>query len=264
MKPVIGLVADTDRRGAQVLHTVQQKYLEAVTAGAAAIAVVLPARIDAEGGAWTDPDDFGRILDRLDGLVLTGAVSNIEPRQYGRAAAAGGSPADPWRDAVALPLGRMAVARGLPVLGICRGLQELNVALGGTLHQAVHAAGPYADHREPESAPLAEKYAPRHEVRLTAGGLLARLAGADTARVNSLHGQGIDELAPGAAVEAVAPDGLVEAFRIPGPRFALAVQWHPEWEFRTDPLSRALFRALGEAARDHAAARAAPAARVPA
>ena len=260
MKPVIGVVADVFAGGKHVSHTVQQKYLEAVTSGSDAIALILPALIDAPGGAWSDPADLEQVLDRLDGLFLTGAVSNVAPHHYGSALADPHSPADPARDHVVLPLVRGAMARGLPVLGVCRGFQEINVALGGTLHQTVHEVPGLSDHREPEADTLAAQYAPAHNIELAEGGLLHTLHGWPKAQVNSLHGQGVDRLAPGLAVEATAPDGLIEAFRLDRDEtFLLGVQWHPEWAFRDDPLSVAIFRAFGSAARAYTAAARQPA-----
>ncbi len=250
MKPVIGIVADVHTGGKHALHAVQQKYLDAVTGGADAIALMLPALIDRPGAAWTDPADLAQLLGMLDGLFLSGAVSNVEPRRYGAALENPNSPADPARDAVSLSLVEMAVARGLPVLGVCRGFQEINVALGGTLHQAVHAVPGLRDHRENPALPVDGQYEPAHDVRFTPGGLLQTISGMAGGRVNSLHGQGVERLAPSLAVEAVAPDGLIEAFRLDrADRFVLGVQWHPEWEFRDDPLSIAIFRAFGAATR---------------
>ena len=249
MKPLIGIVADVHAGGKHVAHSVQQKYLDAVAAGAGAMAVMLPARIDASGSAWADGADLADMLGRLDGLFLTGAVSNVAPERYGAALADAASPGDPARDAVTLALVRGAVQRGLPVLGVCRGCQEINVALGGTLHQAVHAVPGLMDHRERPGA-LDAQYEPVHDVTFEPGGLLEMVSGMAGARVNSLHGQGVDRLAPTLAVDATAPDGLVEAFRLDrADRFLLGVQWHPEWVFRDNPLSVMIFRAFGAAAR---------------
>ena len=249
MKPLIGLVADV-HAGKHVAHTVQQKYLDAATGGAGAIALILPAHIDMPGGAWSDPADLDAVLDTLDGLFLTGATSNVAPLHYGAALADPDSPADPARDHVTLALIGRAVQRALPVLGVCRGFQEINVALGGTLHQAVHAVPGLADHRERPADTLAAQYAHAHTVEIIPGGLLHTISGVATAHVNSLHGQGADRLAPGLAIEATAPDGLVEAFRLDRDgQFLLGVQWHPEWAFRDDPLSVAIFRSFGDAAR---------------
>lgn len=248
-KPVIGVMADRKTGSAQPLHAVQEKYLEAVGAGAGAIALILPAQIAQPGAAFADPGDVEAVLDLLDGLCLTGSVSNIEPRQYGAALADAASPADPARDAAALALARGAVARGLPLLGLCRGFQEINVALGGSLHQAVHEVPGLHDHREDRAAPLATQYGPAHEVRFAPGGMLHLFTGQERAMVNSLHGQGIERLAEGLVRDAEAPDGLIEAFRSEGEGFVLGVQWHPEWAFRDNAVSLAIFRAFGAAAR---------------
>jgi putative glutamine amidotransferase len=248
-KPLIGIVADLNRRPTHPVHSVGDKYLDAVTAGADALAFIIPALIDRPGGAFTDPADIDRVLDRLDGLFLTGATSNVNPAHYGATLADPQSPADPARDHVSLAMARGAIRRGMPVLGVCRGFQEINVALGGTLHQEVHNTPGLNNHRENSADPLEVQYGPAHAVALAPGGLLHRLAGAPTAYVNSLHGQGVDRLAPGLVVEATAPDGLIEAYRGEGNGFLLAVQWHPEWQFRENPLSVGVFRSFGEAAR---------------
>ena len=255
-KSLIGVVADLNRKPKHAVHSVGDKYLDAVTAGAGAIAFILPALIDRPGGAFTDPRDVETVLDNLDGLFLTGATSNVAPAQYGATLGDPDSPADPARDHVSLALIRGAIRRGMPVLGVCRGFQEINVALGGTLHQAVHDVPGLNDHRERDDDPLETQYGPSHPIALAPGGLLHRLAGAPATSVNSLHGQGVDRLAPGLAVEARAPDGLIEAYRGEAGSFLLAVQWHPEWHFRDNPLSVQLFRAFGDAARAWRARRA--------
>jgi putative glutamine amidotransferase len=256
MKPVIGVVADALTGGRHTTHSVQQKYLDAVTGGAGAIALVLPALIDRPGAAWADPADLSDVLGLLDGIFLTGATSNVAPARYGATLDDPNSPADPARDHVTLSLIELAVARGLPVLGVCRGFQEINVALGGTLHQAVHGVPGYDDHRENPELTVSGQYGPAHSVTFTPGGLLHALTGLDHAVVNSLHGQGVERLAPPLAIEAVAPDGLTEAFRLDrADAFLLGVQWHPEWEFRENPVSTAIFRAFGTAARAYQASR---------
>ena len=248
-KPLIGIVADLNRKPKHPVHSVGDKYLDAVTAGASAIAFMLPALIDRPGAAFSEAADVDAVLDRLDGLFLTGATSNVDPARYGAQLSNPESPADTARDHVSLAMIRGAIARGMPVLGVCRGFQEINVALGGTLHQEVHKVPGLADHRERDDDPLDIQYGPSHPIALTHGGLLAGMAGAPTVQVNSLHGQGVDVLAPGLAVEARAPDGLVEAYRGTGAGFLLAVQWHPEWRFRENPLSVKIFAAFGQAAR---------------
>ena len=181
--------------------------------------------------------------------MVTGSPSNVDPSHYGGPAPREGNEADPARDATTLPLIRQAIARGLPLLCICRGLQELNVALGGSLHQHVHELPGRLDHRSDKSKALPDRYGPAHPIRLTPGGRLQALFdGATRIDVNSLHGQGIDRLADRLKVEALAEDGTVEAVSIRTTRFALAVQWHPEWQVLENPWSRRLFAAFGAAA----------------
>lgn len=247
LPPLVGLPSDRKIIGPHPFLAVGEKYVRAVVEGAQATPVLLPSlqpALPAEG--W---------LDRLDGLLLTGAVSNIEPHHYAGGPSWEGNLHDPARDANTLPLIPAALARGLPVLAICRGLQEVNVALGGSLHAKVHEVPGLADHREDVEAALEVQYGPAHTLRLAAGGWLAGIAGGEEVRVNSLHGQGIDRLAEGLIVEAVSPDGLIEAFRGPGPGFLLAVQWHPEWRVRDNPFYLGIFRAFGDACRRHAAQR---------
>ena len=246
MKPVIGVVADVNTASKHTTHTVQQKYLAALTEGAGALPLILPAQLPG-----TTEQDLADLLATLDGLLLTGALSNVAPAYYNARQRDAASPSDPARDATSLPLIRTAVAQGLPVLGICRGLQEINVALGGTLHQSVHTTPGLSDHRDPPGT-LAEQYAPAHAVTFTPGGLLHSFTGMDAAQVNSLHHQGLDRLAPALAIDATAPDGLPEAVRLKSTdAFLLGVQWHPEWRHADDPLSTVIFRAFGTAARAH-------------
>ncbi|TES61645.1 gamma-glutamyl-gamma-aminobutyrate hydrolase family protein [Burkholderia cepacia] len=248
-KPLVGITADHTQIGPHASHTVGDKYVAAIVDGAQALAMVLPAL-----GERQSVDD---ILDAVDGLLFTGSYSNVEPHLYGGEPSAPGTKHDSARDATTLPLLRAAIAAGVPVLAVCRGFQELNVVCGGTLHQRVHEVPGFADHREDDDAPMDTQYGPAHVVRLTPGGKLHALAGGrDEVRVNSLHKQGIAQLGSGLAVEAVAPDGLVEAVSVvDAPAFALAVQWHPEWRHAQDPLSSAIFRAFGDACRARRAAR---------
>ena len=256
MRPVIGVVADVQAGGKHVAHSVQQKYLAALAFGADANPVILPALIAGPRGTWPGEHDRAELLASLDGLFLTGATSNVAPSRYGATLADPASPSDAARDEVTLDLIAQAVRRGVPVLGVCRGCQEINVALGGTLHQAVHEAPGLNDHRERSALPLAGQYAPVHEVSLAPGGLLQAFSSMQTAVVNSLHGQGVDRLAPCLAVDATAPDGLVEAVRLArGEAFVLGVQWHPEWSYDDDPLSAVIFRAFGTACRAYRDAR---------
>jgi putative glutamine amidotransferase len=247
--PLVGVTSCLRPSDHAHFHSVGDKYVDAVVAGAAAVPVLIPAI-----GERLDPDG---LLDRLDGLLVTGSPSNVDPGHYGGPPPRAGNEADPARDATTLPLIRNAIARGVPVFAICRGLQELNVALGGSLLQHVHEAPGRFDHRSDKTKPYALRYGLAHPVTLTPGGKLqAILEGAARIEVNSLHGQGIDRLAHGLAVEAVAEDGTIEAVSVKDARdFALAVQWHPEWQVLENPWSRLMFAAFGAAARARAGAR---------
>ena len=247
--PLIGVTACLKPRDEIHFHSVGEKYVDAVVAGAAALPVLIPAI-----GERLDPED---LLQRLDGLMVTGSPSNVDPAIYGGPPPREGNEADPARDATTLPLIRAALDQGVPLLCICRGLQELNVTLGGSLHQHVHELPGRIDHRSDKTKPLRERYGLAHPIRLTPGGALQQLfEGAERIKVNSLHGQGIDRLAEPLIVEAVADDGTIEAVSVRGAKgFALAVQWHPEWAVLENPWSRRLFAAFGAAARAHAAAK---------
>ena len=241
-RPLIGIPACRKEIGIHYYHAVGEKYIVAVAEVVEGLPLLIPAL--GEGLGVAD------VLDRVDGLLLTGSYSNIEPRRYQGSSSEPGTLHDPQRDATTLALIPAAVAAGVPILAICRGCQEMNVAFGGSLHQKVHEVAGMQDHREDPTQAVDIQYGPAHEVVLTPGGLLERLAGCRRVRVNSLHWQGVDRLGAGLAVEARSPDGLVEAFRVENaPAFALAVQWHSEWKVRENPFSQALFRAFGEACR---------------
>lgn len=249
--PVVGIPACVKPINTSHFHAVNAKYIEAVAGAAEALPVLLPAL-----GERYDPDD---LVGRLDGLLFTGSPSNVEPHRYGGPASAEGTLHDADRDATTLPLIRAAIDRGVPIFCICRGIQELNVALGGTLHQRVQEVEGKLDHRSRKDWAPEDRYQAVHPVALAADGYLRSLL-ADRpveAMVNSLHAQGIDRLAPGLAVEATAPDGLIEAVRVAdAPAFAVGVQWHPEHPTAIGwPLSRALFGAFGRAVAARAATR---------
>jgi putative glutamine amidotransferase len=247
-RPLIGIPADRRMVGAHPFHMVGEKYARAVLDAAGAAPLLIPSLAEELG--------FEELLERLDGLLFTGSPSNVEPHRYEGPPSAPGTLHDPARDATTLPLIRKAVAAGVPVFGICRGFQEMNVAFGGTLHQKLHEVPGHLDHRDDGTQPLEVQYGPAHDVTLEPGGVLRALASSDRVRVNSLHSQGIDRLGAELAVEARAPDGVIEAFRVrDAQRFALAVQWHPEWKVMSNPFSRALFAAFGEASRERAAAK---------
>lgn len=245
--PRVGLPTDHKQIGAHPFLAVGEKYVRAVVDGAGCLPLLIPT---------LDPVlPLRQVLDSLDGLLLTGAVSNIEPHHYSDESSYEGNLLDPRRDATNLPLIPLAIEVGVPVLAICRGFQEANVAFGGTLYQKVHEQPGLMDHRENKDDPLDVQYGPAHDIALVPGGLLAKLSGVTQASVNSLHGQGVRRLGDGLVVEAQAPDGLIEAFRHDGSAFMLAVQWHPEWKVTENPFYLAIFRAFGDACRARAARR---------
>jgi putative glutamine amidotransferase len=224
---------------------VGEKYLRALVQAADVLPLMTP--------VLADDVDIDELLAMFDGVFLTGSYSDLEPHHYGGEPSAEGTLHDPHRDAVTLPLARRALEKGVPLLAVCRGFQELNVVLGGTLHQKVHEVPGYHNHLENKDDPLDVQYGPAHAVGLPENGLLRALLGSDTAMVNSLHGQGIAKLADGVTVEAIADDGLVEAFRVDDvPGFALAVQWHPEWKATENEFSKVIFKAFGDACRERA------------
>jgi len=240
--PLVGVISDRRMVGPHPFHMVGEKYLQAVVDAADSYPVCLP--------SLADGFDVLDILDRLDGLLLTGSPSNVEPKHYLGSPSEPGTWHDPERDLAALALIPAAIRVGMPLLAICRGFQEMNVAFGGTLHQMVHAQPGYGMHKENEDDPLDVQYGPAHDVRFTAGGMLERITGQRGATVNSLHSQGVDRLGEGLEVEAVAGDGLVEGFTVrDAPGFTLALQWHPEWKPLANPVSTAIFRAYGDACR---------------
>ena len=218
------------------------KYARAVKVGALAQPVMFP---------LADTDDIGDLLSMVDGVMLTGSPSNVHPSHFDEDVADPSLPLDTERDTLTLELVKACLQGGVPLLGICRGFQEINVALGRTLLQRVHEVPGLIDHREPKSAPPDIQYAPQHCIRLVSGSIFETWAGASEVKVNSLHGQGISRLAQGLEPLAHAPDGLVEAFAVKGARsFAYAVQFHPEWRCWETPFYAAIFEAFGQACRD--------------
>lgn len=244
-KPIIGVPADRRVIEPHPFHMVGEKYLKALTDGADAIPLMVP--------VLADELEIDEILEQLDGVLLTGSPSDIEPHHYGEESGDTGALRDPHRDALTLPMAQKALDSGVPLLAVCRGFQELNVVLGGTLHQELEGVPGYHNHRENPEDPIDVQYGPSHAVTLVEGGMLQRIAGQTSAMVNSLHGQGVQRLADGVTVEAVADDGLIEAFAVDAaPGFALAVQWHPEWRVTNNELSSAIFKAFGDACRERA------------
>ena len=247
-KPIVGIPCDRRIYTGHPFHMVGEKYLAAVALAADAIPLMIP--------VLEDELDFDVLLRHFDGIFLTGSYSNVEPHHYDGEPSDEGTLHDPHRDAVTLPLARRVLEVGMPLFAICRGFQELNVALGGTLHQKVHEVPGYNMHLENPADPMEVKYGPSHPVSLPEGGLLRSLMGKESVMVNSLHSQGVARLAGGVTVEAIADDGLIEGFRVDdAPGFNLAVQWHPEWHATENEVSTVMFKAFGDACRARAAGR---------
>lgn len=248
MKPLVGISCCTKLFGAYGMpnHAASDTYVRVTDLVVCGVPVLIPAN--------GTKADIATLLARLDGLILTGSRSNVCPSLYGGPPHAEGTPEDAMRDAVTLPLIRGAVAAGIPVLAICRGMQEFNVALGGSLHQRLQDLPGRLDHSTPLQPNPLVRTGKAHKVRITRGTWLHRLAGAAEIGVNSLHNQGVDGVAPGLVVDAVAPDGTVEAIRaVNTPGFAIGVQWHPEYDWDHDVVSRGIFEAFGQAIRDRLA-----------
>ncbi|TCQ07825.1 gamma-glutamyl-gamma-aminobutyrate hydrolase [Rhizobium sp. PP-F2F-G36] len=241
-KPIIAIPADFREIEGNVWHAAPHQYVRAALNGSGVMSLLVPAL-----EAGNEPD---AILDRVDGLLVSGSRSNVHPKLYGREALETDGPFDPGRDATSLPLIRRALARGIPVLAICRGIQELNVALGGTLASEIQDLPGRQDHRKPDVKDLDIAYGIRQTVMVEPGSCLAGVVGAGAVQVNSLHRQAISDLAPNLAVEAVADDGTVEAVSVIGAKaFAVGVQWHPEYWVGRDKTSNDLFAAFGQAVR---------------
>jgi putative glutamine amidotransferase len=246
--PLVGIPADYRTLAGTAVHVVDQPYVDAIAETVGAIPIVLPAL-----GARQDRQ---ALLATLDGLLFTGSQSNVAPERYGGPARDPGVMQDLQRDATTLPLIIDAVEACVPLLAICRGFQELNVAYGGSLHQKLHEQPGRFDHRAKPGQPTDIVFGMAHPVKLAEGGVLRGLLDAETAMVNSVHWQGVDRLGQGLAVEALAEDGTVEAVRVADAGdFTLAVQWHPEHRPDENPVSRAIFAAFGAAVRRRRAAR---------
>jgi putative glutamine amidotransferase len=242
MKPLVGISCCTKLFGLYGMpnHAASDTYIRATDQLVRAVPVLVPAN----GGAA----DLATLLSRLDGIILTGSRSNVQPSAYGGPAHPDGTPEDADRDAVTLPLIRAAIAAGVPVLAICRGLQEMNVALGGSLHQRLQDLPGRIDHSTPLQPSSKVRTGKAHAVRVVPGSWLHCIAGEREIAVNSLHNQGIDRLAPGLVVEGAAPDGTIEAVRVAtAAGFAVGVQWHPEYDWQKDTVSRRIFQAFGDA-----------------
>ncbi|RQP22178.1 gamma-glutamyl-gamma-aminobutyrate hydrolase family protein [Piscinibacter terrae] len=241
-KPVVLIPACNRVLGQHPFHVAGKKYVEAVRL-AGCLPLVVPSLA---------ADEIDDLLDAADGVLLTGSPSNVHPVHFGEEVHDTALPLDPERDTWTLPLIPQVIQRGIPLFAICRGFQEANVALGGSLHQAVHEVPGQRDHRGAKDAAPEVTYGMAHPVDVMPGGLLERVLDAKEITVNSVHGQGVNRLAPGLRVEARAPDGLVEAFTVEkATAFNLCVQWHPEWQAATNPVSMKLFTAFGDACRTY-------------
>ncbi len=241
-KPIVLIPACNRIVGKHPFHIAGKKYTDFIRLAGCQPLVVPTA----------SAEELERLLDLADGVLLTGSPSNVHPSHFSEDVHDASLPLDPDRDAWTLPLVPKAIDRGIPFFAICRGTQETNVALGGSLHQAVHEISGHMDHRDRDEDPADVQYAPKHAVDVLPGGLLAELLHAPRIQVNSLHGQAVHRLAAGLRVEARAPDGVIEAFSKPdAPGFNLAVQWHPEWQAASNPVSMALLSAFGAACTAH-------------
>jgi putative glutamine amidotransferase len=254
-RPLICVSANSrqpDDRRRLPLYATAERYVQSLMKMVDCIPVLMPP----VGGAV----DAAELVSRMDGFVLTGGLANVEPHHYEGPAFPPDEPIDPGRDALVLPLVRACIAERVPVFGICRGIQEINVALGGSLHYRIHELPGKNDHRRPrnyEEVTQEEIYKLKHMVRLTPGGMFQSLVGRDEMMVNSLHGQGVERLGEGLVVEAMSPDGVIEGLRYADEaHFIVGVQWHAEWQPEEHTLSGALYAAFGEAARARAARRA--------
>ena len=242
MKPLIGISCCSKAFGLYAMpnHAASDTYVRAVDQVMDGVSVLIPAN-----GKTADVET---LVARLDGIILTGSRSNVQPSLYDGPPHPEGTPEDSARDGTTLRLIRAAIAAGIPVFAICRGLQELNVALGGSLHQRLQDMPGRMDHSTPLNPNPRIRTGKAHGVRIVPGSWLHRIAGTTTIPVNSLHNQGIDRLAPGLVVEGTAPDGTIEAVRLPtAAALTIGVQWHPEYDFGTDSVSRNLFAAFAAA-----------------
>ncbi|TKB46769.1 gamma-glutamyl-gamma-aminobutyrate hydrolase family protein [Thalassotalea mangrovi] len=239
-RPLVGVVCDMEIIGPHPFHVAGHKYIHAVIEGSNCIPVLIPALANEQA--------LEQLIKSLDGILLTGGYSMVHPSHYQGNTPDADTKLDPNRDNTTLPLIKLAIENQVPIFGICRGFQEMNVALGGSLHQKLHETGEYIEHREDKNVSLEQQYDLAHPINIASGGVLQSLFAESCIQVNSLHTQGVQRLAPSLSIEATAEDGLIEAFSVSDAKaFALAVQWHPEWQFENNLYSRKLFAAFGQA-----------------
>ena len=242
--PLVGLPADTYESHGFLFHSLGDKYVRAIAEVSKCTPLMIPSIIDAV--------HLDGLLNPFDGILMTGAVSNVHPPHYGEEATSDHEPYDHARDAMTLKLIRAVIDRGIPLFCICRGFQELNVVLGGSLETELQKGEGRLDHRAPKSDDTDVRYGPKHAISITPGGMLERIIGKRETMVNSIHRQGVKKLAAGLSAEAVAPDGIVEAVSVKGAKaFAFGTQWHPEYKAASNPDSVKLFEAFGDAVRAH-------------
>lgn len=247
-EPLIGVPCDRKIIGPHPFQAVGEKYVRALVDAGVGTPLLIP--------SLDPPLALEPLLAHLDGILLTGSHSNIEPHHYSDEPSFEGNFHDPQRDATTLSLIHVAVRMRIPLLAVCRGFQEVNVAFGGTLLQKVHETVGHHDHREDTTQPLDVQYGPAHALALTPGGMLAKIAGSSSVMVNSLHGQGVRKLGRALLIEGTAPDGLIEAVRLDSPdTWLLAVQWHPEWRVSENRFYLGIFQQFAIAARRRAHAR---------
>lgn len=238
--PVVGILCDLEHVGPHPFHMSGDKYLQAVIQAANCVPILIP--------AIAEQSNFQQLLTLVDGILLPGGYSMVDPLNYQSSAASSETKLDVARDQTSFGLIKQAIATGVPILGICRGFQEMNVALGGSLHQKLHEHENFQEHRENKNLTLVQQYADCHKVTLTSAGQLSKIMDAQAINVNSLHTQGVDKLADNLSVEAVSEDGLCEAFSVVNAKaFAMAVQWHPEWQVMDNNKNAKLFAAFGRA-----------------
>ncbi len=246
--PLVGLPADTYEKDGFLFHSLGDKYARALMDVSKSFPVMIPSMFDER--------DIDALLDHFDGILMTGAVSNVHPPHYGEAESPDHEPYDHRRDTMTLKLIRSVIDRGIPLFCICRGFQELNVALGGSLETELQRGEGRLDHRAPKSDDTDVRYAPVHKIAVTKGGMLERMIGKHETMVNSIHRQGIKKISTKLVAEAVAPDGVIEAVSVKGARaFAFGTQWHPEYKASKNEDSVKLFTAFGDAVRAYARGR---------
>jgi len=238
--PVVGVLCDLETIGPHPFHVAGNKYIQAVIEAANCLPILIP--------AIAQQTQFQQLLSTLDGVLLPGGYSMVDPQNYQDQPADSETKLDIPRDQTSFGLIREAIAQGVPILGICRGFQEMNVALGGSLHQKLHDVGRFQEHRENKDLALEQQYADAHYVNLSANGQLSKIMKVNQLKVNSLHTQGVDRLSNQLTIEATSEDGLCEAFSVQEAKaFAIAVQWHPEWQVMKNNKNKRLFEAFGNA-----------------